>query len=223
MPPPIIALVGKPDSGKTTLLEKLIPELNRRGYRVGTVKHHVHEFEMDREGKDTYRHKQAGARVVALSSPGGLGVIRDVDHDHAIEELLDRYFFDVDLVIAEGYKSTSLPKIEIFRKSAHDKPLDRRDSTWMAMVSDSEPDPKLPHLELEEIPAIADFIIGHFISDRTKRVATLLADGEPIPMNSFVESFFRKAILGMTSSLKGCDDVREISITVRSKYYEGNE
>ena len=67
--PPVVSFVGKPDSGKTTLLEKLIPELNRRGYRVGTIKHHVHQFEMDKPGKDTFRHKQAGARVVALSSP----------------------------------------------------------------------------------------------------------------------------------------------------------
>ena len=103
----IIALVGKPDSGKTTLLEKLLPELNRRGYRIGTVKHHVHKFEMDKEGKDTWRHKQAGASTVALSSPTGLGIIRDVDHDQAIEELLDRYYYDVDLVIAEQRFTTT--------------------------------------------------------------------------------------------------------------------
>ena len=220
MAPPVIALVGKPDSGKTTLLEKLLPELNRRGYRIGTVKHHVHEFEMDREGKDTYRHKKAGAHAVALSSPTGLGVIRDVDHDHAIDELLDRYYYDVDLVIAEGYKATSLPKLELFRKDAHSAPLGNRDETWVVMISDSEPDPDLPHLKLDDIPAIADFIVTHFIQGKTKRVATLLVDGKPVRLNSFVESFIRKAILGMTSSLKGCDNAKDISITIRSEYNE---
>jgi molybdopterin-guanine dinucleotide biosynthesis protein B len=146
-----------------------------------------------------------------------------VDHDHAIEELLDRYFFDVDLVIAEGYKSTSLPKIEVFRKSAHDQPLDHRDETWVAMISDSDPDPGLPHLNLGEVPAIVDFIVEHFISGRAKRVATLLADGEPVLLNSFVESFIRKAVLGMTGSLKGCDKAREISITIRSEYEEDKQ
>ena len=223
MAPPVIALIGKPDSGKTTLLEKLIPELNRRGYRIGTVKHHVHEFEMDREGKDTFRHKKAGANTVALSSPTGLGVICDVEHDHAVEELLDRYYYDVDLVIAEGYKATSLPKIELFRKSAHETPLKNRDKTWVAMISDSDPDPDLPHLKLKDIPAIADFIVERFISGPTKRVATLLADGKPIRLNSFVESFLRKAVLGMTNSLKGCDKAREISITVRSEYDEDKQ
>ena len=218
----IVALVGKPDSGKTTLLEKLLPELNRRGYRIGTVKHHVHEFEMDKEGKDTWRHKQAGARTVALSSPTGLGVIRDVDHDQAIEELLDRYYYDVDLVIAEGYKSTSLPKIEIFRTAAHKNPLPGRDQTWVAMISDTQLDIDLPCLDLDDIPAIADLLIERFINQPGNPQATLLADGRPVPLNPFVESFIRKAIQGMTSSLKGCDKAREITITIHPDQTDGD-
>lgn len=215
MPPSIIALVGKPDSGKTTLIEKLIPELNLRGYRIGTVKHHVHGFEMDREGKDTWRHKKAGAKVVALSSPTGLGVIRDADHDHAIEELLGRYYYDVDLVIAEGYKSTSLPKIEIFRSSVHQSPLEHRDKSWLAMISDIDPGVDLPLLALTDIPGIADFLVDNFIDRPAAAGVDLLVDGKPVPLNSFVESFIRKAVQGMTASLKGCEGGREITITIR--------
>jgi len=214
MAPKTVALVGKPDSGKTTLMEKLIPELNSRGYRIGTIKHHVHEFEMDRKGKDTWRHKQAGARTVALSSPTGFGVIRDVDHDLAIEELLDRYYYDVDLVLAEGYKSTSLPKIEIFRSAAHKNPLPDRDRTWVAMASDTPLDIGLPCLGLDDIPAIADLLIERFIDKPGRPRATLLADGRPVPLTPFVESFIRKTLQGMTTSLKGCDDAREITITI---------
>jgi len=209
-------LIGRPDSGKTTLLEKLIPELNRRGYRVGTVKHHVHRFEMDREGKDTWRHKQAGARVVALSSPTGLGIIRDVDHDPAIEELIDRYYYDVDLVIAEGYKATTLPKIEIFRSETHDSPLENRDETWIAMISDRNAAPDLPNLDLADVPAIADFLVENFIDKPVPPATTLLVDGKPVPLNRFVESFIGKAVGGMTASLKGCRDAREITITIRT-------
>ena len=215
MSPQIVALIGKPDSGKTTLLEKLIPELNRRGYQIGTVKHHVHQFEMDREGKDTWRHKQAGAKTVALSSPTGLGIIRDVDHDHGIEELLDRYYYDVDLIIAEGYKSTSLPKIEIFRSEAHDSPLPNRDETWVAMITDTTMNTNLPCLNLSDVTAISDFIIKKFISRPQPNTTTLLVDGKPIHLNSFVESFIGKAIQGMTTSLKGCKDAGEITITIR--------
>lgn len=216
MPPGIVALIGRPDSGKTTLLEKLIPELNHRGYRIGTVKHHVHRFEMDREGKDTWRHKQAGARVVALSSPTGLGVIRDVDHDQAIEELIDRYYYDVDLVIAEGYKATALPKIELFRKEAHDSPLENRDETWIAMISDSALATDLPCLDPADIAGIADFLVEKFINKSSPPATTLLVDGKPVPLNRFVESFIGKAVGGMTASLKGCRDAKEITITIRT-------
>ncbi len=216
MPPQIVALVGRPDSGKTTMLEKLIPALNRRGYRIGTVKHHVHRFEMDREGKDTWRHKQAGAHVVALSSPTGLGVIRDVDHDQAIEELIERYYYDVDLVIAEGYKSTGLPKIELFRRAAHATPLENRDRTWVAMISDSKPIKDLTHFGLTDIEEIADFLITNFIDQPHRPATTMLVDGKPVALNSFVESFIGRAVGGMTASLKGCRNAREITITIRT-------
>lgn len=213
--PPVIAFVGKPDCGKTTLLEKLIPELVRRGLKVGTIKHHVHAFEMDREGKDTWRHKRAGAHVVALSSPTGLGVIRDNDHDQAVPELLDRYFYDVDLVLAEGYKHTDLPKIEVFRSAVYDAPLPDRDQTWLALVSDLRPDGDLPWFGLDEIVPLADFMVERLLKIATRPRTTLLVDGRPVALNNFVEQFLARTIDGMTSSLKGCDRAGEITITIR--------
>lgn len=214
--PPVISLIGKPDCGKTTLLEKLIPELKSRGYRVGTIKHHVHEFTMDHEGKDTWRHKKAGAGVVALSSPTGLGVIRDTDHDSQVAELTARYFYDVDLVITEGYKHLNLPKIEVFRSAIHQTPLANRDQTWIAMVSDIKIDAALPHFLPADVIGVADFLIDHFILAQLKPEATLLVDGQVIPLNSFVETFIRQSVLGMISSLKGCRDPKEITITIRN-------
>lgn len=213
--PPVIAFIGKPDSGKTTLLEKLIPELRRRGYRIGTIKHHVHAFEMDKPGKDTWRHKQAGANTVALSSPTGLGIIRDVDEDLTIEELVGRYYGDTDLVIAEGYKRLGLPKIEVFRSALHDAPLPDRDDTWVAMVSDTAGVNGLPCFGLEDIAGLADFLEERFIKPFPKQKTSLLVNGQPVQLNSFVESFLRQAITGMTCSLKGCQDPREIIITIR--------
>jgi len=213
--PPVIAFIGKPDSGKTTLLEKLIPELRRRGYRIGTIKHHVHAFEMDKPGKDTWRHKQAGASTVALSSPTGLGIIRDVDEDLTIEELVGRYYGDIDLVIAEGYKRLGLPKIEVFRSALHDTPLPDRDETWVAMVSDTAGVNNLPCFGLEDVVGLADFLEERFIKPFPKQKTSLLVNGQPVYLNSFVESFLRQAITGMTCSLKGCQDPREIIITIR--------
>jgi molybdopterin-guanine dinucleotide biosynthesis adapter protein len=160
--PPIVSLIGKANSGKTTLLEKLIPALTVRNVRVGTVKHHIHAFDMDTPGKDTWRHKRAGARVVALSSPTGLGVIRDTDRDIPLVEMVSRYFDDVDLVITEGYKTGPAPKIEIFRVAAHQEPLANRDETWLAMVSDRPLDCGLPCFALDDATGLADFLIATF-------------------------------------------------------------
>lgn len=214
--PPVIAFVGRPDCGKTTLLEKLIPELNRRGLTVGTIKHHVHRFEMDREGKDTWRLKRAGARVVALSSPTGLGLVRDCDRDPAVAELVDRYFYDVDLVLAEGYKHTGLPKVEVFRRGLHDTPLAERDATWLALVSNVRMAGDLPWFGLDETAALADFLVARFLSPPAAPPrASLLVDGKPVRLNRFVEQFLARTVAGMTSSLKGCEAPREITLTVR--------
>ncbi|MDH4320426.1 MAG: molybdopterin-guanine dinucleotide biosynthesis protein B [Desulfobulbaceae bacterium] len=216
--PPVVTFVGKPDSGKTTLLEKLIPVLNRRGCRVGTIKHHVHRFEMDKPGKDTFRHKQAGARVVALSSPTGLGVISDTDGDSDVEYLAARYFGDVDLVIAEGYKRLALPKVEVYRSALYPEPLAGRDETWVAMVSDSQAaSAGLPWFSLDDCEGLASFLIETFIGPRVPVAGgrtTLIVDGAPIPLNAFVEGFLRRSLIGMTSSLKGCRNPKDITITI---------
>ncbi len=219
--PPVISLVGKPDSGKTTLLEKLIPELRQRGYRLGTIKHHVHAFEMDKPGKDTWRHKQAGANSVALSSPTGLGIIRDVSGDLAVEELVGRYFYDVDLVITEGYKRLGLPKIEVFRRALYAEPLPGRDETWVALVSDVQTDGPLPCFALDDVAGLADFLEERFLRPFPRQETTLLVNGRPVPLNRFVEGFLRKAVTGMTQSLKGCEEPEEIIITIRQGREDG--
>ena len=214
---PVVSFVGMPDSGKTTLLEKLIPELNRRGYRVGTIKHHVHRFEMDKPGKDTFRHKQAGARVVALSSPTGLGVISDTDGDSDVDFLAARYFSDVDLVLAEGYKRLDYPKVEVYRSTLHPAPLPNRDSSWVAMVSDVPTTDGLPCFALDDCEGLASFLIDTFIEPCEGGGKTsLIVNGVSVPLNHFVEGFLRRAIIGMTSSLKGCGDPREIILTIQN-------
>jgi molybdopterin-guanine dinucleotide biosynthesis protein B len=167
--PSIVSIVSKKNSGKTTLLEKLIPELCRRGYRVGTVKHDLHGFDIDREGKDTWRHKQAGAGTVVISSPRKIALVKDLDEEMDLDQIVDRFFTDMDLVITEGYKRGNKPQIEVFRRAAHDTPLHTKGTpnTLIAVASDIPIDLGVPRFDINDVRAIADFIQERFLARKT--------------------------------------------------------
>ncbi len=153
----IITIVGKSDSGKTTLLEKLIAVLVRRGHRIGTVKHAHEGFDMDREGKDSWRHRKAGSTATLVISEDRIALIKDDRSDYQVK--MRTYLSDVDIILAEGFKRQNLPKIEIFRISAgHKEPLCLNDPNLIAFVTDSEYRPDVPVFGLEDIDRIADFI-----------------------------------------------------------------
>jgi molybdopterin-guanine dinucleotide biosynthesis protein B len=160
--PPVISIVGKSESGKTTLIEKLIPELKRRGYHLGIVKHAHHGFEMDREGKDSYRHRRAGADTVMIAAPGQIAMIKDVPTE-CLDDLIP-FFNDMDLLITEGFKRDRAPKIEVYRKERHRSPACLDDSTLVAMVSDTPLDVPVPCFASHAIDAIAEFIVARFLT-----------------------------------------------------------
>jgi len=156
--PALVALVGKSDSGKTTFLEKLLPELRALGLRVATVKHDVHGFEIDTPGKDSWRHGQAGADAYAVAGPDKLALIVGLVTELPLAEIVRRYFADYDLVVAEGYKRQAPHRIEIFRRDAgHDEPL-CRSAEIVALVTD---DDRLSHPQRFDIGdgnGVAQFI-----------------------------------------------------------------
>jgi molybdopterin-guanine dinucleotide biosynthesis protein B len=182
---PIVSIVGKSDSGKTTLIEKLIPELTQRGYRVATVKHDVHSFEVDREGKDSWRHRRAGSHSTVISSPRQLALIRDMEHDASLEEIRDRFIRDVDIIITEGYKKDSAPKVEVFRKEAHREPLCTRDDNLVAFVSNQHFDLGVPCLDLNDGKALADLLERTVLTPETQQRECLKVDGKNVPLKSF--------------------------------------
>jgi molybdopterin-guanine dinucleotide biosynthesis protein B len=211
---PIISIVGKSDSGKTTLIEKLLPELTRRGYRVATVKHDVHGFEVDREGKDSWRHKQAGAHTVVIASPNKVALIRDVEKDWTLEEIRERLIQDVDLIISEGYKKDVQPKIEIFRRGKHKELLCTKEDNLAAIVSNQEFDVGVSCIFLDDIKGVADFIEKKFLTPKRGEEVSLKVDGKTIPLKPFVKDFLTHAIIGMLSSLKGCGTAKQIEIRI---------
>lgn len=120
---PIISIVGKSDSGKTSFLEQLIPRLKAKGLQIATIKHDVHGFSMDRPGKDTWRHKESGADMVIISSPKRVAMIKDVKEEYTLDHLFDEFGKGYDLILTEGYKRGDKPKIEIHRPSKDKEPL----------------------------------------------------------------------------------------------------
>jgi molybdopterin-guanine dinucleotide biosynthesis protein B len=158
---PIISVVGTSKTGKTTLIEKLIPELKERGYRIGTVKHTAHDFDLDKKGKDSWRHKAAGADTVVIASREKIVMVKD--ENMAGLERIGKYFDDVDLVITEGFKKENRPKIEIYRSHKNNLPLCQNDKTVIALVTDTDIRVNVPVFGLEEIKSLADLIEKNYL------------------------------------------------------------
>jgi molybdopterin-guanine dinucleotide biosynthesis protein B len=211
---PIISIVGKSDSGKTTLIEKLVPELIRRGYRIATVKHDIHGFEVDREGKDSWRHKQAGAHTVVISSPKKVALIRDVEKDLTLEEIREKLVQDVDLILSEGYKKDVQPKIEIFRKEKHKELLCTKEDNLVAIVSNKKFRVGVSCFFLDDVKGLADFVEKRFLQSEREGEVSLKVGGRKIPMTPFVKSFVTRTVKGMLTSLKGCENAQEIEIRI---------
>ncbi len=158
---PIVCFVGKSNSGKTTFIERVIPELVRAGYKVATVKHAGHGFDLDTEGKDSWRHKQAGASSVVVLSKGSMAMFADVSDQLKVEDVRARFLDDsYDLIIAEGWKNEGYPKIVIVREQVGEIPISTQG--LLAVVSDKPVDVNVPIFELNDVSAVAAFIMKQF-------------------------------------------------------------
>lgn len=214
---PVICIVGYHKSGKTTFMEGLIGELSRRGYCVGTIKHDVHGFDIDQEGKDTWRHRKAGSLVVALSSASRLTLIKELQAETPVDELVTRFFGDVDIVLAEGFKQLHYPKIEVFRREVGEVPLANSVSNLIAMVSDDQLAVDVPVFSFRDVAGVANFIEQRYLAGRKTSFVTVLFDGKKVPMNDFVTKIVENTIIGLCSTLRGWEEPSEITISIRRR------
>lgn len=159
---PIICVVGRSNVGKTTLLEKLIPALKRRGYRVATIKHHSHPgFQMDQPGKDTWRHAQAGSDHVIIAAPDKVASIRKVEQEPTLDELA-AMITDVDIILTEGYKRSDKSKIEVVRAERSTEPICTAEEL-VAIATDVPVTLEVPQFTLEDAEGLAGLLEERFL------------------------------------------------------------
>ena len=161
--PPLFCIAGYKNVGKTTLTERLVREMTTRGLVVSTIKHAHHRVDIDQSGRDSHRHREAGAREVALVSGARWAIMHELrgNEEPSLADIVGR-LSPCDIVLTEGYKQDSYPKIEV-RRSGIDRPaLAGKDPSVVAIACDMEiPDAAVPVLDMDDIGAIADFILDH--------------------------------------------------------------
>lgn len=216
MTTPIISIVGKSKSGKTTLLERLIPELKDRGYSIGVIKHDIHDHQIDIPGKDSYRIKESGADTIVISSPKKISVIRDLSNEIDLKFIAFKYLEDMDFILTEGYKKQTLPKMEVVRSEISKEPMCSPKEV-LAFICDFPMKSSKPIFKMNETKEIANFIENRFLLKKRKIKINLFIEGKRVPLKGFVQDFVVRTIKGMISSLKGVDKKKKIELRIEEE------
>lgn len=157
----MVSIVAKSDTGKTTLLEGVIPLLREKGVRVGVLKHHSHTSSFDVPGKDTYRLAGAGAVVVVGASAVQVAVFRQEDGSGDLDAVIRRHMADVDLVLIEGYRRGTYPKVEVHRRARSAEILCSVDELLALVTDTSHPDlARVPQIPLDDYTTVAELLEG---------------------------------------------------------------
>ncbi len=215
---PIVSIVGRSKSGKTTLMEKLIQELNSRGYRVSTIKHTPQGMSFDEPHKDSWRHIQAGSEATAISSPDKIVLIKPVAQALTLDEIAHLLGEDCDIILAEGFKQGNAPKIEVHRREVG-PPLSSV-KKLIAIVTDEPLETKVRQFSLQDVNGLADFMEKGFIKPQGERIS-LYINNVPISLSAFPRDVIRNVLLALTSCLKGVGEVRSLEIFLRKKPKSG--
>ncbi len=203
--PAVVSVIGRSGAGKTTLIETLIPELRKRGHRVGTLKHSGHAGSADRPDKDTFRHVSAGAERSVLSGPGEVALFERREEEIAPEKAVRRFFEGFDLLITEGFKRGPFLKIEVARASVSRDLIAGPSEGLVGVVADFDPPHAVPRFSFDDPASLADFLESTIMTEEERRLwkAVLYVDGKRVPIKGFVMDFLSGSVLGMVDALKG--------------------
>jgi molybdopterin-guanine dinucleotide biosynthesis protein B len=211
--PPIVSIVGKSSTGKTTFLEKLLREITSRGYKVATIKHSHHSISFDDPKKDSYRHAQAGAAITMVSSTTSFQIIKPLPRELTIDELARNLGEEYDLIFTEGFSRGNAPKVEIHRKEAG--PLLEVASNLFAVVTDEPLDMDVRQFDLNDVKGVADLIQEKYIKPNRER-ASLYVNGEKVSPNTLAQQDIQKVLSALKDSLPGVKEIKDLEF----KYYK---
>lgn len=203
---PVVSFIGRSNSGKTTLLAKVISELKLRGFRVGVIKHCPHGFDIDHEGKDSWRFLEAGSTVVGVSSPSKVVLIENVDRERDLTQLQTLFLGKVDILITEGYKRSDTPKIVVVAREEANREALTYEGETLAVVSPELSPLGMPEFSPAEITRITNSLVKLMALETShhNRFDRLLAEAEALHGH-----ICPGQVLGVRMALLGC---RELGI-----------
>lgn len=210
--PLIVSIVGKSKSGKTALIEKLVGELKSRGYRVVTIKHTPQGMTFDEVDKDSWRHIRAGSEATAIVSPDKIVFIRPMAQELPLDQIARFFGEDYDIILAEGFRQSDVPKIEVHRKEVG--PPFSNIKKLIAIVTDEPLETKTRQFSLQDIKGLADLLEEGFIKPQRERVS-LYINNAAIALSTFPKEVITSVILAIASRLKGVGEVRSLELFLR--------
>ena len=212
----IISIVGRSESGKTTMLESLITELKRRGYKVAIIKHSGEDVELDTVNKDTWRFSLAGSEISAISSGHKLAIFKHTTHDFSPKEFSNFTSLDYDLLLTEGFKRSSYPKIEVHRKE-QGRDLVSPPQQLLAVVTDEPLEVNVPQFSKDEVQKIADLVENIILARKMEDDIDLVINGAHISMNPPLKNLLTRTLVAMLSGLNGTKEVKTLHLSLRRK------
>jgi molybdopterin-guanine dinucleotide biosynthesis protein B len=213
----IISIVGKSSSGKTTLLEALIAELKKRGYKVAIVKHSHHKDDLDTAAKDTWRFTKAGSELSAINSLDHLAIYRRMDDYFDPKDIANFVLWDFDILLTEGFKSSNYPKIEVRRNEQGNELLTDQKSL-LAVVTDKPMDINVPQFNHDDIAGIADLIEKEIISQNNDSDIEMVINGVPTPISPSLKDLLTRTLSAMIPNPSNNGEVKNLHISLRRKH-----
>lgn len=205
--PPVVSIVGKSSTGKTTFLEKLIREITARGYKVATIKHSHHSISFDDPKKDSYRHSQAGAAITMVSSTTSFQTIKQLPREFTVDELIRNLNEEYDLILTEGFSRGDAPKVEVHRKEAG--PLLEVASNLFAIATDEPLDTDVRQFALDDVKGVASLIEDMYLQSNRERLSVYINGVKASLPNSSQQIIINK-LKALAGSQAGAEEIHDL-------------